>query len=121
MSRVIVAVLIVVALRAPAMAVECSMVPQAAIAAALKQAECDESLADDKRCDEKARALTGGLMLVPILCYRGAYNYSYIFFAADPKAPARARLLGSKHPDGDRLQSCLRSHQLRITTTATRR
>lgn len=78
-------------------------VPQAVIE--VKQAECDDALSNYRRYAEKAQDLTGGLMLVPILCYRSAYNYSYIFFAADSKTPAKACLLSFKRPDGDGFKS----------------
>jgi len=101
MTRMAGTLLVVLMLSAPAAAADRAGVPQAAIDAALKTADCDDSLADQERYEDKPKDLTGGLTLVPILCYRGAYNYSYIFFAADPNMPAKARLLSFARPDGD--------------------
>jgi hypothetical protein len=112
MTRMRGTLLIVVMVTTPAAAADRAGQPQAQVDAALKTADCDDSLADQERYGEAPQALTGSLMLVPILCYRSAYNYSYIFFAADKKAPAEASLLSFERPDGDRIKPGYESYEL---------
>ncbi len=58
----------------------------------MKQAECT---VDPKEIDDEldALALSGTLKLVEVYCWRAAYQAGSIFFAVDPKAPDKARLL----------------------------
>ena len=82
----------VIALQAAAFAAELPL-PREVIETGLREPDCTLSF-DEATADlEPPQALGGGLMLVEIPCWRAAYNFGSIFFAADPKTPERARLL----------------------------
>jgi hypothetical protein len=82
----------VIALQAAALAADLPL-PREVIEAGLKEPDCTLSLEEATADLEPPQVLGGGLVLVEIPCWRAAYNFGSIFFAADPKAPERARLL----------------------------
>ena len=78
--------------------------------AALAKVECDtaneeapeHSYMTDGELEELD--LGGGLKLVPLVCWRAAYNFGFIFLAVDLAAPQEARLLSFDHPAGRKLR-----------------
>ena len=65
-------------------------IPINVLEAGWKQAKCDVELKDEER---EGDSLGGGLLIVEVYCWRAAYQAGSIFFAVDPKAPEKARLL----------------------------
>jgi hypothetical protein len=74
--------------------------PDAVAMAALRTADCTLSHAEATKDLPPDRNLGDGLVLVEIPCWRAAYNFGSIFLAADPAAPAKARLLRFRVWDG---------------------
>jgi len=67
-------------------------VPRSAMTAGMKQAKC--SLPFKEAAEGiNVEALDGKLKLVELPCWRAAYQAGSIFFAVDPAAPGKARLL----------------------------
>ena len=79
-------------------------IPHSVIEAAWKQAKCDVDLKDEER---QAESLGRGLLIIEVYCWRAAYQAGSIFFAADPNAPEKARLLKFPTWNGKRLVSDL--------------
>jgi hypothetical protein len=69
------------------------VLPKALVADAFKKAECDIELDEAIGNLESAGALSGGLHLVEVSCWRAAYNFGSILFAFEPSDPEKARLL----------------------------
>ncbi len=66
-------------------------IPFNVVEAGFKKAKCtNNDLQDEERTAED---LGGGLKLVEVYCWRAAYQAGSIYFAVDPKAPEKARLL----------------------------
>jgi hypothetical protein len=65
-------------------------IPLNVIDAGWKTAKCEVELKDEER---EGLELGGGVALVEVYCWRAAYQAGSIFFAVDPKAPDKARLL----------------------------
>ncbi len=79
---------------------EAVKIPLSVIEAGWKQAKCDVDLKDEER---QADPLGGGLLIVEVYCWRAAYQAGSIFFAVDPKATEKARLLTFPTWNGKRL------------------
>ncbi|HEY8267564.1 MAG TPA: DUF1176 domain-containing protein [Xanthobacteraceae bacterium] len=78
--------------------------PRTVIEAGLRDPDCTLSF-DEATVDlESPQELGSGLVLVEIPCWRAAYNFGSIFFAADPKAPDRARLLRFREWNGKKFE-----------------
>lgn len=67
-------------------------VPPGVVAAAFGTADCSID-SKDAAAGGQAPSLTGDLRLVEFYCWRAAYQAGSIFFAVDPAAPDKARLL----------------------------
>lgn len=65
-------------------------IPLSAIEMEWGQQQCDVAIKDEARHGDE---LAAGLRLVMIPCTRAAYNFGWLVFAVDPKAPEHARLL----------------------------
>lgn len=81
---------------------EAIKVPLSVIEAGWRQAKCSVELKDEERDGE---SLGGGFLIVEVYCWRAAYQAGSIFFAVDPKAPHKARLLKFPTWEGRRLAS----------------
>lgn len=91
MMRMTLAVLTAVSMAASARAADPVNIPFNVIEAAFKTAECSNELKEEPRTE--VEDLNGRLKLVEIYCWRAAYQSGSIFFAVDPAAPEKARLL----------------------------
>jgi hypothetical protein len=92
LARLILAPLVLSA--SPALGTDRISIPSSVIAAGLSKADCDKGV--DQEQDESGYEmddLGGGLGLVTVSCWWGAYNYGDIFFDVDPAHPDQARLL----------------------------
>jgi hypothetical protein len=80
------------------------IVPKETIEAALAGIECDtageENPAHGYTMDGELEALDlgEGKQLVPLVCWRAAYNYGFAFLLVEPASPGTARLLKFEHP-----------------------
>jgi hypothetical protein len=95
---------------AAAQAAADDIVPKDVAEAALAKVECDTA---NEAAPERgytmdgeleALDLAGALKLVPLVCWRAAYNSNFIFLAVDPAAPNDARLLEFDHPTGGKMR-----------------
>jgi hypothetical protein len=78
-------------------------IPRAVITAAMKKADCSRPLKDALEGIE-ASTLGPKLQLLEVSCWLAAYQAGSILFAADPAAPAKARLLRFQDFDGKKLR-----------------
>lgn len=76
--------------------------PRALAADAFEKAECDNELDEVNKDLEFSGELSDGLKLIELSCWRAAYNFGSIFFAADPADLSKARLLEFRRLDPDR-------------------
>ena len=91
MTRKALAILVFVLFAGHARAADPVTIPFQLVEAAFKSAECTNELTDEPRTD--VEDLNGRLKLVEIYCWKAAYQSGSIFFAVDPAAPEKARLL----------------------------
>ena len=77
---------------AGAMAETNNPVPRAAVTAGMKRADCSLPFKEAAEGID-VQDLEGKLKLVEVPCWRAAYQAGSIFFAVDPAAPGKARLL----------------------------
>lgn len=96
------------------------IVPKDVAEAALAKVECDTA---NEAAPERgytmdgeleALDLAGALKLVPLVCWRAAYNSGFIFIAVDPAAPNDARLLEFDHPTGGKMRKRAHPGQFRL-------
>jgi len=83
---------------APAAFADEHYLPRAVIAGGLKTADCDIPVEQVTELDPQD--LGNGLKLVQVSCWRAAYNFGSILFAAAPDARDKARLLAFQTTDG---------------------
>jgi hypothetical protein len=91
MIRTVFAILAVALIAMCARAADPVSIPFQIVESAFKTAECSIDLKDEPRDD--VEDLAGLLKLVEIPCWRAAYQSGSIFFAVNPAAPEKARLL----------------------------
>jgi hypothetical protein len=91
MIRIALAILAAASIADHARAADPVKIPFNLVEAAFKTAECSSELKDEERAS--VEDLSGLLKLVEIHCWRAAYQSGSIFFAVNPAAPEKARLL----------------------------